>query len=289
MPRKCFVCGTVYNCEEYIDKVFQNIATIQNAFDDICIILSYDKCNDFTLKKLIHYKQTYSKYEIHINTNPRSPIRTENIFNARNAILDKMRELLATSKYDEQEWTHFIMMDFDDVCSEPIEYPVLLQYISDEWIDRWDALSFNREWYYDIWALSWYPFLYSCWGFEDPLSVVYIMREEITRQLANVDKNSLFECDSAFNGFAIYRCSTFLKCHYDWHLPKHFITEEQMNMNVAVLGFRQPLIPFDSAEDVPEHNFDCEHRHFHMQAKHLFGARIFISPLCLFTHDVTSH
>jgi hypothetical protein len=275
----------VYQCEAYIDKVFCNIDQIKTAFDDIHIIVSYDKCDDHTLLKLIHYKKTYSKYEICINTHPRSPVRTENISNARNRILDKIRGLLNTPEYDEQEWTHFIMMDFDDVCSDPIALPVLQQYLGVEWIDKWDSISFNREFYYDIWALSFEPFIYSCWGFCDPLIVVYIIREEISRRLANLPKDQLFECDSAFNGFAIYRCSKFIGCHYDWHLPKHFISEAQMNHNIGALGFRQPKTPFHEISEEP----DCEHRHFHMQAKHEFGARIFISPLPLFPNRVLSH
>ena len=285
MPRKCFVCGTVYNCEEYIDKIFENIEKIKTLFDDIHIITSYDISKDKTLFKLVNYKSHFKKYDIHVNTNPRSKVRTENISNARNRILDKIRALLNTPEYDDQEWAHFIMMDFDDVCSEPIELPVLDKYLGVEWIHRWDSISFNREWYYDIWALSFEPFWYSCWGFHDPWTVVYIMREEITRTLANLPKDELFECDSAFNGFAIYRCSKFLGAYYDWHLPKQFITEDQMNHNIGALGFRQPKIPF---HEISEES-DCEHRHFHMQAKHDFGARIFISPLCLFTHRVMSH
>lgn len=289
MPRKCFVCGTVYNCDPFIEGMFKNIEQIKYLFDDIHILLSYDKSNDQTLTKLIQFSVFYSKYDIYVNTNPMSSTRTENISNARNWIMDKMRELLATPEYNDQEWTHFIMMDFDDVCSEPIQLPVLRKYVTDEWVDRWDALSFNREFYYDIWALSFEPFIYSCWGFEEPLVVVYIMREEISRKLAMLSEDELFACDSAFNGFAIYKCSKFVGCHYDWHLPRKYMTEQQMNDNIRAVGWRKPYIPFDSSGTEIDTVSDCEHRHFHMQAKRDFGARIFISPLCLFYHSVTSH
>lgn len=285
MPRKCFVCGTVYKCEDYIERVFQNIEQIKAAFDDIHILVSYDVSEDKSLLKLVNFKRKYDKYDIHVNTNPRSGVRTENISNARNWLLAKMRKLLKTPEYDEHEWTHFIMMDFDDVCSEPIQLPVLEKYLDDEWIHQWDALSFNREWYYDIWALSFEPFLYSCWGFHDPWTVVYIIREDIMRRLADMDKDTLFECESAFNGFSMYRCSKFLGSHYDWRLSKQFITEEQMTHNIGALGYRQPLTPFHEISQ----ESDCEHRHFHMKAKHEFGARIFISPLCLFDGKVMSH
>jgi hypothetical protein len=196
-----------------------------------------------------------------------------------------MRDLLDTPEYDADEWTHFIMMDFDDVCDTPIQMSVLQKYLGVEWIDRWDALSFNREFYYDIWALSFMPYWYSCWGFKDPRSVVYIMREEITRKLAALGPDELFECDSAFNGFAIYRCSKFVGSNYDWHLPKAYITKQQLDLNMAAIGFREPLTPY------PEISLesDCEHRHFHMRAKRDFGARIFISPMCLFNGEVTCH
>jgi len=278
MPRKCFVCGTAYDCAEYIERVFENIKQIATVFDDIHLLIAYDRSDDLTLLKIIQQSKDYAKREIYINPNPRTPYRTENIANARNWIIEKMRELMKTPEYDEAEWTHFIMLDLDNVCSTPIRLPVLQKYLAEDWIDRWDTISFNREGYYDIWALSFFPFIYNCWAFVDPYSVVYIMREEIQRQLANFDKEKLFECESAFNGFAIYRSNIFLKCHYDWKTAKKYIAKHHFDHNIGAIGYIPMRVPFESDQLEP----DCEHRHFHMQAKYDFGARNFISPLVLF-------
>lgn len=271
-PKKCFVCGTVRNCETYIDGVFENIERIRSLFSDIRIILSYDVSQDLTLRKLISYKSKYPNYDIHINRSPLSPHRTENIANARNAILDKMRECTDAK----EEWTHFIMLDFDDVCAEPLDIEVLKDALC---LEGWDAISFHRPKYYDLWALSLDPFYYSCWGLQDPRAIVEMMRTYIHEKLDNLPKDQVLECDSAFNGFAIYRCDPFLKCHYDWHIPAKYISRTKMQRNLVAVQGRAPI------GETP----DCEHRHFHMQAKYDYGAKIGIVPRHLFRHWVTSH
>lgn len=48
----CLICGCVRNCEQHLDKVFDNIKKIQSLFDNTKIIISFDVSEDFTLFKI---------------------------------------------------------------------------------------------------------------------------------------------------------------------------------------------------------------------------------------------
>jgi len=276
---KIFVGGCVRNCESYIDRVFRNIENLRTMFDDLHVILASDESSDGTLEKLREYQAQFPKYDILINNQPMAPRRTENIANARNAVLKRIQQLLEMNDYDNTEWTHFIMMDFDDVCSGTLNTDVLHKYLGASYLDKWDALSFNRPDYYDIWALSFYPYVYSYWGWQEHWIVLYIMKDVITRVLREADPDSLVECQSAFNGFAMYRCSMFLNCQYDWRIPIQYMDTDTLSKNRGAVGCREPTTPFDATSDEE----DCEHRHFHMQSIHQNDAKIRISPLYLFS------
>jgi hypothetical protein len=197
-------------------------------------------------------------------------IRTRNIANARNAIL---REIGGRPNANDAT---MIAMDFDEVCTTPMNLDVLR-----EAIDRpdWDAISFHRDRYYDIWALSVEPYFFSCWHWNEPVKVVDIMKRWIVEKLDGMSKGDLLPCLSAFNGFAMYRLAKFRDCVYDWQLMStlSMIGKDRLAENQKVL----------SGISVQFNNFygaDCEHRHFHLQAGEKHSARIRISPQCLFLY-----
>jgi hypothetical protein len=277
---KAFICGCVRNCEEHIDAVFSTIQQIETLFSDTHVIVAYDQSHDKTLLKLTQYKRLRGeKMDVLINRNPLSIRRTENIANARNAILERIRGLF---KYDD-EWPIFIMMDFDDVCDGPPNLDVLRRVLQRE--SEWDSISFNRPGYYDIWALSLSPFLYSAWGWDGPREVVRIMREHLLKILGQRKPEDWLACRSAFNGFALYKTSLFLTCRYDWRRPIEHISVSDFELNRSALGFRATRSPIRTQTDEP----DCEHRSFHMSAISRFGAKIWISPECLFMHPILGH
>jgi len=273
---KVFICGTVRNAEQFLDAVFANIRLIADTFADFHIIVAFDESIDKTLLKLTQKKQEYGdKMDILVNRNPVTNIRTENISNARNSILDKIREKIAGG-FSTEEWRYFIMMDMDDVCSKPIRLDVLTRALGRE--DKWDTVSFNRNGYYDIWALSIDKYVYSCWGWLSPWEVVEHMRTYIIDKLSKIPEDEFAECRSAFNGFAVYKVGMFLNCNYDWKMPKQYMTIDELQEQRRILwnvGSRSPL---DVQTDEP----DCEHRAFHMMATAKNGARIRISPERLF-------
>ena len=170
-------------------------------------------------------------------------------------------------------------MDMDDVCSAPIRINLLKKYIEND--ENWDSLSFNRNIYYDIWALSIDSYLLSCWHFHDSIAIAKMI-QYVKNKLFELNENELLECRSAFNGFAIYKKSKFVDCFYDWEIKNTYnlITEEEVKKNEKEVGLSFTLNK--SYHSMINPLTDCEHRYFHMKAIEKNNAKIRISPLNLF-------
>ena len=258
---KCCICGTVKNCATYLNKVFQNIETIGNLFEDYRIIIAYDKSNDDSLQILQDYNQQTNKLILHIENEPLTQYRTHNIARARNKCLDIIR-----NKFNGFEY--FIMIDCDDVCFNLVTVEPIIYYcnISTEW----DALSFNKQPYYDTWALSKYPFVFSNMHFKNP----EIYGTFIETIIKNTPPHTLIPCISAFNGFAIYRTNKFINYYYDPKPRLDLIPTNLIEKNIQLCG---PMYLKNKAAIV-----DCEHRSFHLMAINN-GARIRIAPEVIFS------
>jgi hypothetical protein len=164
----------------------------------------------------------------------------------------------------------------DDICSGNMDIDVLKRAMDKP--DKWDSISFNREGYYDIWALSIDSYIYSCWGWYNPIIAVNKTKAYIIDKLKNTPPDELVECRSAFNGFAVYKTEKFINCNYDWRMPKQYMSMEELLENQREVGYLYSISHLDRQTDEP----DCEHRAFHMMAIDKNGARIRISPECLF-------
>ena len=288
----CYFCGCARDCGKYIDSVFKNIHKIGSLFENYRVIIFYDSApnskHDTTLHKLIqtkvaceNMKPTKILVDIIMNSEPTTSIRTQNIATARNGLLERVREEnRALLSKGQDPWEYFAMIDMDDVCS----YPVLLDNIEPYLtrVTNWDALSFNRTSYYDTWALSYDPYIYSCWNWPNSRIVIDTMNAEITRRLAALGEDELLPCYSAFNGFAMYKTAAFAGCAYNWQTPTKYITESQMEANCKACKEIGGGEPFKRPN-----NDDCEHRWFHLEAIHKNDARIRIAPRILC--DETEH
>jgi hypothetical protein len=273
----CYICGCVLNCGKYLNNVFNNIFKIGILFNKYKIVIAYDQSNDESLNILLDYQKNYRNIEIIINKNEKSVYKTENIKNARNSILNFIKNDVDKELYD-----FFIMMDFDDVCEKSININVLEKHLHNN--NEWDSLSFNRYNYYDIWALSIEPYVTSCWHWSikqnDSLYVKNIMENYIKNKLKSINENELLECYSAFNGFAIYRKDKFINCVYNNNI---FNSLGKIPINLIQNNI-------DKLNDISSKNNsmyislleDCEHRSFHLDAMFNYGARNRISPLYLF-------
>ena len=276
---KTYICGCMRDCERYLRNVFKNITTLISLFDDYQIVIAYDMSSDNTMEVLKHWKSLLpeGKLTLLINQQLLSPIRTKNISNARNALLKYM------GHPNTPDFEYCIMMDMDDVCSGPMD-PSVLQIFLDkernEEIADWDALTFNRKIYYDIWALSLRPYIFSCWNFTRSGKLVEFIRLYVQEQLKNVAQTKpntgLLLCESAFNGFGLYRRAKFVGSTYEWNIHKNIeiIPRSWIHENEEAVGRTAEM------RKTPD---DCEHRYFHIRATQLNGARICISPLCLFS------
>lgn len=277
--KQVFICGALRNCSHYIDDVFINIDKIITLFDNYKIIISYDNINDNSLEILQKKKAKYNMELIHVSENEdilHRDMRTQRISNARNEILKYIR------KDTDNDFQYFIVMDMDDICAGKMDIDALKYYIDND--SEWDALSFNNKpEYYDIWALSIKPYLLSCWHFPNGDDIVCKISDYMTKRLNGMKKYELLECESAFNGFAIYKKSKFIDCNYNWRIKNivHYISNEQRELNEKVIG--KPFTIHKSYQENIHPATDCEHRQFHMEAVKKHNAKIRISPIYLFS------
>jgi hypothetical protein len=160
------------------------------------------------------------------------------------------------------------MIDCDNICAQPIKLEYLLYYLTIN--TEWDALTFNSEPYYDLWALSKYPYCYSCMHFNN----YKLWGEFITKIIKETPPRTLIPCLSAFNGFGIYRTNKFIKGFYDPTPRFDLLPNHLLSANEKVAG---PIYLKGKAEKV-----DCEHRSFHLMAINDCQARIRIAPEILF-------
>lgn len=259
----------VYNNEQGLPAVIRNLLHIKNHFVKTKIIFFYDPSQDNSLFLLMDLKKRFpAEVDIIINKQTKTNMRTENIANARNGILQVIREKYSQVKY-------FVMMDSNEYsCIGDIQIDVLKGVFSNS--EKWDSISFDREaGYYDYWALSFNPYVYSFFHFNNWRVVVEKMRSEFTQLLNDYKQNKpdeMIPVLSAFNGFAIYKTSHFLDCCYSSNIhleyfPPHSI-EKQVQMNGDNI--------------VSNLNNDCEHRHFHLESIYKHNSKIRVCTQSLF-------
>lgn len=258
---KCCICGTVKNCGPYLRNVFKNIELIGSLFEDYRIIIAYDKSEDNSLDILKEYQTNNDKFILYIEQEPLLKYRTHNIARARNNCLNILRNNFS-------DYEFFIMIDCDNVCSRPVELTNLSYYLTIN--TDWDALTFNKKPYYDTWALSKYPYVFSNMHFKNPEGYMTFIENII----AKTPRGVLIPCLSAFNGFAIYRTNKFIQYYYDPKPRLDLIPRHLIQKNIQMSG---PIYLKGKASIV-----DCEHRSFHLMAIN-DGARIRIAPEVIFT------
>lgn len=263
---KCVFCGTVKNCALHLEKVFKNIEQLGALFDSYKIVVYCDKSKDNSHELLNAYGKINPQLMFYFNPTPVSRYRTHRLAHARNECIK-----MVYTKFP--DYPYFIMMDFDDVCSEPVKVDVLKKYLHQDHEDTWDALSFNKNPYYDIWALSIHPYPFSFQHLQKNTSL------QMKDRLSELMKHGLVSCMSAFNGFAIYRTSKFVNCWYDGTLRLDLLPA---NYTKAVLHQIENTFNFGRLGTERSVLEDCEHRSFHIMAINKNGARIRIAPEILF-------
>ena len=204
--KRLIIGGCVKNVGHYLPHIFKNIEILSHLFTDVKVIFSYDQSRDNTLQLIQQYMQ-YNKNAVLIMNNNQSPTRSINIANARNAIMNCIK-----NSYPDYDLLCFI--DCDDIINSNFKPEVFRKAI--ELYDQWDALSFNREQYYDIWALRYPPHMLPCWSYgSNSRTVISLMTNEITEILKNLKENELHQVMSAFNGVGLFKLNKFLNARFD--------------------------------------------------------------------------
>ncbi len=291
----CVVLCPVRNVAKWSLASYRNITRIKHLFTDLSIIFFYDESSDNTLtflKKLRDRDYPGYREATHVpvtivqnpHTNDHWP-RTWRIAYARNQLLT----------YVDDQTDYFIAFDGDDVNALPIIRPGVLEAHLKR--NDWDGLSFNRDFYYDVWALSFWPFIHQCWGYSTREQCRYwvaAMRRAVKSRLRDLRSGALLEVYSAFNGFGIYRVHKFKGAKYDarpvWEFePSQYQTaKDPLYAELKLLSANRPIrekgriMEWRPTVSIYKDQ-NCEHRSFHMGAIRKHKARIRISPQALFS------
>jgi hypothetical protein len=265
-------------------------------FEKITVVAFYDYSSDNSHSIMEKFKRQYSniiEMVIIINKSNASrqmrmdlgganrvldKNRTTRIAIARNGILNYIRSQRSKGVYNK----YFIMMDSNEyACVGKINIETLRSALNRS--DEWDSISFDREaGYYDYWALSFDPHIYSLYHVENRNETLNSMVTGFATKLKNaknanaVDKQydlkqydlkqyDLIPVYSSYNGLAIYKTDAFLNCSYS----------SDININL----FPKHLLPSKILNNFKN---DCEHRKFHLEAIKKNNARIVVSPLSIF-------
>lgn len=273
----CAVGLCVKNNSVGLPKVFDNIRRLRNIFTECSVIAYYDRSTDNSLDLLKVLSSHYRISTLILNDDASGPVarkRTVNIANARNSIL---REFYFNPQFANYEL--FAMMDSNNYsCQGDIYVDVINKYLNTQngMYDRWDSLSFARKPYYDLWAYSAGPFQIGCWCYprlprkRNEITCYQFqdaMREHVDATIfAPENAGNLVEVDSAFCGFALYKKESFRGCFYNGGWSTTYMDKDKACQNLAMYR----LVRNNQTDD-------CEHRHFHMMAKKMRGARIMVA------------
>lgn len=135
--------------------------------------------------------------------------RIHRLIHGRNSLLRKARQIVSSQHFIENK-TLVAVIDLDDMNTPTWKVETLVNAM--QRMNEWDVVSFNRPYYYDIWALRYPAYDVNCWAPEvDNSKVIPEMRADVGRRLAN---ESMFEVYSAFNGLAFYKFQFIQDCHY---------------------------------------------------------------------------
>lgn len=162
-------------------------------------------------------------------------------------------------------------MDMDNIAASPINISIFHDAIVRE--KEWDAIFFNQQDYYDIWALSIDEYICSGWHFQgnqgSKLENIAKIKQHVNQKLRNAQNNELIECKSAFNGVGIYKLDNFINSRYEYNIKKtlRYISADEIKRNEEKIGSRFNINSWSGQHD-------CEHRYFHLKAQYLNGGKL---------------
>ena len=236
-----------------------NAYTLANMFKSYTVIIFCNKVDGALLSE-------WMKGDINVHMIPDEQMggpRSIRLATGRNRLLQAVRDHMA-ERNESAASTYMAVMDMDDVNDHRFNSTVLEQVMSLD--EQWDAVSFTRPFYYDIWALRYDQFNVNYLGVSNPWHFAKIMQQDIKSRLLADPEKPFFPVYSAFNGFALYKMEVVGNCLYD--------------------GVDSDAITSVDKGGKPRDDFvwgDCEHVAFHKCIRQSHDARIMIYKHSLHT------
>eukprot|EP00462_Mataza_sp_D1_P001862 CAMPEP_0175113126 /NCGR_PEP_ID=MMETSP0086_2-20121207/15954_1 /TAXON_ID=136419 /ORGANISM="Unknown Unknown, Strain D1" /LENGTH=311 /DNA_ID=CAMNT_0016392283 /DNA_START=58 /DNA_END=993 /DNA_ORIENTATION=+ len=260
--------AAVRNCEPHLPRVFANLNALRTVFPLLQCVFVFDNCSDASPVLLEKYRAQHpaSVTVIHLEANT-SPLRTVRIANARNAVLDFVETRLPETQFH-------LFFDADDKGSSRWDTSVLQKYLCGERAGCWDSVSFNRDDYYDAWALAYGDVRHHYLGFSNSLAEQTVCKFlNRFNQVLDASKEPEVEVLSAFNGMALYATPKLKGLRYDgtgetaWNCFSNEDRQRTLDWLLKEHGVRAQCVLTGEC---------CEHVSYHMAAQGR-GLRILVS------------
>jgi hypothetical protein len=204
-----YVVGAVKGLHGNIwTKVKRNLDTLQSLWSDCRFIVYGDSKS---LAVISNTSANAGQYTLIPESLSLPSHRTERLCSIRNLLLDRVRKLIAHNKHSYRN-TLLVLIDLDSMNQFPFHSDVIQSAM--ELSSQWDVVTFNRPFYYDIWALRYPQYNVNVWDgrpADDTWKMIAVMRADIQTRLRDTE---LYPVYSAFNGFAIYKFKYTEGCTY---------------------------------------------------------------------------
>ena len=271
-------CLSVRNCAAFLPAIFRNLDALRRLPIKMHVVFAIDNSTDRSETLLAEYKSRRPDVVI-VKVANTSPLRTVRIARARNACLGVLSGLSPGPDFH-------AMIDADDVNAAQWDIPFLWQCLN---TSDWDSLSFNRPYYYDLWALMLDQYKYHALGFgAHTHRVMDHLRTMLTKELQGSDGDTV-TCLSAFNGFAFYRTPMFAGLKYtgtyEEFKPLVSDAERQLTLETLRKELDLPELRLMGGYDRGQH---CEHLYYHVRAVRERSAQIRIHKRSMFINSARS-
>ena len=152
-----YVMGLGKDVVQYVPLLQQNIAQIVGFFNSYKIFM-------YVSDRDVSAFEEWENFDDNVNIireTYQSKSRTDRIAYGRNTLLKMIQKLDGKTK--KKRSSILIVIDMDEINMAPFNITVFGEVMNR--MSEWDAVSFNRNHYYDIWALRYDRFDVNVWGF----------------------------------------------------------------------------------------------------------------------------
>lgn len=271
-----YVIGTAKEVAPYVPNLKANVIGLAKFFKSYRVFIYSDSTS---LVAFNAWALEDSNVRV-IEEKPAHPSRTARIAAGRNILMKHVHEDAARTKAsvsasvtdkgdslttaDSFDVEPFVLaLDCDEVNLSPLNVS-RFEYVMDH-SSEWDAVSFNRLHFYDIWSLRYSRFNFNLWNFGSQSRFLRDVIEADIVSLLDTSQPTFFPVYSAFNGLGVYKLAKTTGCLYNGTNPETFALNTVYN---------------EARITIPE---ECEHVAFHrcMIDLHQSKIRIFSLPLFL--------